>query len=77
MTTQIAPPNIEQRWRAVFDMVVNAKLPLRVNAGIEFADKVWLQTESLIAPLGPDENVAMLFICFTASNVDLSKHKSR
>ncbi len=72
-TIQVAPAHIEKRWRSVFDIVLNAKLPVRITAGIEFADKVWLETESLIAPLGRDGDVSMLFICFTASNVDLGK----
>jgi hypothetical protein len=74
ITTEVVPPNIEQRWRSVFDAVVDAKLPLRVSAGVEFADKVWLQMESFVAPLGQDENVAMLFVCFTASDIDPSRH---
>jgi hypothetical protein len=72
-TAQIAPPNIEMRWRAVFDLVVVEKKPLRVSAGIEFERKTWLQTESFVAPLGDGDQIKMLLICFTAKSVARSE----
>ncbi len=63
------PPEIETRWRQVFDAVCNAKAPLRVSTDIRFQQKSWLEAELFVAPLG-DADVAMLFLAFTSWNRD-------
>ncbi len=65
---EFLPPEIETRWRVVFDAVREAKAPLRVSTGINFQGKTWLETEMFVAPLGENGQVTMLFMTFVASN---------
>jgi len=63
---EFLPPQIETRWRRVFDAVCEKKAPVRVTTGIHFQGKTWLTTEMFVAPLGEAEEPDMLFIAFTA-----------
>jgi hypothetical protein len=63
---EFLPPEIEVRWRKVFDAVRVKKAPVRVITGILFQAKNWLTTEMFVAPLGLANEPDMLFIAFTA-----------
>ena len=62
---EFLPPEIELRWREVFDAVRLAVSPVRAAAGIRFQRKTWLQAEMFVAPLGI-ETVSMLLVAFVA-----------
>ncbi|HEY3637958.1 MAG TPA: PAS domain-containing protein [Rhizomicrobium sp.] len=64
---EFLPPEIETRWRQVFDAVCRAKAPLRVTTDILFQGKSWLDAEMFLGPLG-DGEVSMLFLAFTSWN---------
>lgn len=66
---EFLPPEIEMRWRQVFDAVCKAKAPVRVTTDIRFQQKSWLDAELFVAPLGETE-VVMLFLAFTSWNRD-------
>jgi hypothetical protein len=61
---EFLPPQIETRWRQVFDVVGEKKKPLRVATGIHFQGKTWLSTEMFVAPLGQAGEPDMLFVAF-------------
>jgi hypothetical protein len=63
---EFLPPQIEMRWRQVFDAARERKAPLRATTGIHFQGKVWLTTEMFVAPLGETDEPNMLFLAFTA-----------
>ena len=63
---EFLPPEIEPSWRAVFDTVRERMAPVRVRTGIDFQNKTWLTTEMLVAPLGTQERITMLFMTFVA-----------
>ena len=63
---ELLPPQIEMRWREVFDSVREKKAPVRVTTGIEFQAKAWLTMEMFVAPLGDGEESDMLYIAFIA-----------
>jgi hypothetical protein len=63
---EFLPPEIEMRWRRVFDAVREKKSPLRVTSGVQFQAKSWLTTEMFVAPLGEAGEPNMLFLAFTA-----------
>jgi hypothetical protein len=68
---EFLPPHLEGRWRALFDAVLERNLPVCARTGIEFQKKTWLMAEMFVAPLGRDEEVNMLLMCFvtwSASN---------
>jgi hypothetical protein len=67
---EFLPPEVETRWRQVFDAVCDAKAPLRVTTDILFQNKSWLEAEMFVGPLG-DNEVAMLFLAFTSWTRDL------
>ena len=63
------PPEIEMRWRTVFDAVRKAATPVGIATGIEFQGKSWLTCEMFVAPLGDAaHNVTMLFLCFASGS---------
>ena len=63
LVQEFLPPEIETRWREVFDAVREARAPLRVTSGIRFQRKSWLEAEMFVGPLG-DGDVTMLFMAF-------------
>lgn len=60
------PPHLVPSWREAFDLVTEAKTPVRLRTAIDFRGQTWLETEILIAPLGENDSVSMLFVCFVA-----------
>ena len=63
----ILPPEIEERWRTYFDTVRGADKPLRLSGRVAFANKTWLMSEALLAPLGEEQGpVAMIFAAYAA-----------
>jgi hypothetical protein len=61
-------PEIEERWRALFDPVCASAKPLCARTGLSFQEKTWLMSEMFVAPLGDSANaVSKLFLCFTAT----------
>jgi len=63
---QFLPPEIEERWRMLFDAVLAANAPVRHSGQVAFADKSWLHCEVLLAPLSDEsERTAMLFLTVT------------
>jgi hypothetical protein len=64
--SEFLPPEIEMRWRKLFDSVRTAAKPVRATTRIGFQEKSWLLTEMFVAPLGEDGVVSMLFMCFTS-----------
>ena len=55
------PPQIEARWRGVFDAAVAASAPISVASRVAFGRKEYLAAEVFLAPLGEDGQVSMLF----------------
>lgn len=66
LLNEFLPPEIESRWRQVFDSVCEKKAPLRVTTGVHFKGKTWLNTEMFVAPLGDSDLATMLFVAFTS-----------
>lgn len=63
-------PDIEDRWRQVFDSVRLERKALKVSTRVGFKSKTWLEAEMFVAPLSEDgETVSMLFLCFSATNL--------
>jgi hypothetical protein len=58
---QILPPAILERWIACFDAARTGAAPIRVASRVAYQGKSWLQGEVLLAPLGQDDRVTMLF----------------
>jgi hypothetical protein len=67
---EFLPPDVAQRWREVFDAVRARKTPARVTAGVSLENKIWLDCEMLVAPLGEDGEPSMLFMTFVAWSAD-------
>ena len=65
---EFLPAHIEARWRLVFDTVCARSAPVRVTTRISFNDMTWLATEMFVAPLGDNDAVSSLFMCFTSWN---------
>jgi len=64
---QFLPPDVVPVWHDVLDPIVLRKLPLRLTTQVDAETKNWFDTEMLLAPLGENEQVTMLFVCFVAS----------
>lgn len=58
---QILPSDILSRWVACFDAARTAAVPIGVTSRVSFQNKTWLQAEVLLAPLGQEDRVCMLF----------------
>ena len=58
------PAHIAQRWRYCFDIARNAGHPLRVASRIAAGSKLWLDSESLLAPLGQGTDIESLLLVF-------------
>jgi hypothetical protein len=55
------PPEILERWVACFEAVRISAAPARITSRVVYQNKTWLQAEVLLAPLGQDDRVVMLF----------------
>ena len=65
--SEVLTEEIEARWRSYFDAVCDAVRPLRICGRVAFENKIWLESEALIAPLGQaGEPVTMLFAALAA-----------
>jgi hypothetical protein len=69
---EFLPPEVETRWRQVFDAVCQKKAPLRVTTDILFQNKSWLEAELFVGPLG-DGEVAMLLLAFASRARDMGR----
>jgi hypothetical protein len=58
------PAQIAQRWRYCFDIACNAGCPVRVASSIAAGSKLWLDSESLLAPLGQGTDIDTLLLVF-------------
>lgn len=63
--SDVLPLNVEQRWRYCFELCRNAQSPVRLSSRICSGAKLWLDSESLLAPLGDAANgIDSLFLVF-------------
>ncbi len=70
--SEVLTEEIEARWRSYFDAVCDAVRPLRISGRVAFENKIWLESEALIAPLGQaGEPVTMLFAALAAWPAEL------
>ena len=58
---EFLPPEILERWVTCFEAARTSAAPVRVSSRIAYQNKTWLQSEVLLAPLGQDGHVFMLF----------------
>ena len=54
-------PELEARWRIIFDAAMAARAPMRFATPVMFGSKFYLSAEVLLAPLGEGDEVTMLF----------------
>lgn len=59
-------PEGEKRWRYGAEAVCKRKTRLRNYGSVTFADKRWLDFETLLAPLGVGVEVRALFTVFVS-----------
>ncbi len=63
LISEFLPPEIEARWRRMFDAARDAGAPVRITGRVAFQRKTWLQCELMIAPLGTDgKTISMFFV---------------
>ncbi len=63
LISEFLPPEIEARWRRMFDAARDAAAPIRITGRVAFQRKTWLQCELMIAPLGTDgKTISMFFV---------------
>ena len=63
LISEFLPPEIEVRWRRMFDAARDAASPVRITGRVAFQRKTWLQCELMIAPLGTDgKTISMFFV---------------
>jgi hypothetical protein len=67
---EFLPPEILERWIACFDTARTSAAPVRAASRIAYQNKTWLQSEVLLAPLGQDGHVLMLFAAVDIWPVD-------
>jgi hypothetical protein len=58
---EFLPPEILERWMACFEAARTSAAPVRAASRVAYQNKTWLQSEVLLAPLGQDGHVFMLF----------------
>lgn len=63
---QFLPADVVPVWHDVLDPIVLRKLPLRLTTQVDPETRNWFDIEMLIAPLGENERVTMLFVCFVS-----------
>lgn len=62
----ILPPHLLPCWREIFDTPTVAEKQIRLTTQVDFQGKTWLSIEMLIAPLGSQSAVNMLFTSFVS-----------
>lgn len=60
------PSHVISSWEEIFGQVLTTKAPTRLISRVDFDNKRWLAVEQLIAPLGEDNDITMLFVSFVA-----------
>ena len=62
---EVLPVPVEQRWRYCFNICLDAARPVRLSSRICAGGKWWLESESLLAPLGDEvHGIDTLFLVF-------------
>lgn len=64
--TDFLPPHVVASWHEIFGEVLATKAPTRLISRVDFKNKRWLAVEQLIAPLGEQDDITMLFVSFVA-----------
>ncbi len=64
--SEFLPAEMEQRWRSALDLVRDERRPLRVHGRMSFGGHIWLYQETLLAPLGGDNEETDGFLLVTA-----------
>jgi len=64
--SEFLPPHVVSSWYEIFGRAREIKAPVRLCSRVDFGDKRWLAVEQLVAPLGEQDDVAMLFVSFVA-----------
>jgi hypothetical protein len=65
--SQFLEPDIEERWRYVFDLALAEAAPVRLAGRVAFQRRTWLDSETLLAPLADRQHgTTMLFGAFAA-----------
>lgn len=67
LISEFLPPEIEVRWRSMFDAARDAAAPIRAFGRVAFQRKHWLQCEIMIAPLGNDGKTISMFYAAVAT----------
>lgn len=60
------PAHLAEAWEGVFDSVAELAKPIRLTTQVDFEDKSWLEIELMIAPLGEQNAINMLFVSFVS-----------
>ena len=60
------PAHIAERWRNCFELARTAARPVRCASRIAAGGKLWLDSESLLAPLGQGKDVDSLLLVFVS-----------
>jgi hypothetical protein len=60
------PPRLLAVWHEMIGAVCRQLAPARIATRADFEGKTWLNVEMLLAPLGEDGKVNMIFLCFVA-----------
>jgi hypothetical protein len=58
---EFLPQDTLARWVTCFDAARTEAAPVRINSRVAYQNKTWLQAEVLLAPLGQDGHILMLF----------------
>jgi hypothetical protein len=62
----ILPPHLLPCWQEIFEAATSSGKPVRVTTQVDFEGKTWLSIEMLVAPLGAEGTVNMLFVSFVS-----------
>jgi hypothetical protein len=60
------PPPLLETWREMIEAARQKLAPLRVVTRVDFEGRTWLNVEMLLAPLGEDGKVEMIFLTLVA-----------
>jgi hypothetical protein len=63
---EFLPGEMEERWRGMLDLVRNERRPLRVHGRMSYGGHIWLYQETLLAPLGDEDDQPGMFLMVTA-----------
>jgi hypothetical protein len=60
------PPPLMAAWRGMLEASCRKPAPVRIVTRVDFEGRTWLNVEMLLAPLGEDGKVNMIFLTFVA-----------